>query len=276
VLPYLPLNPDQPGLSASDILKEFAMPNHWVVGAMWGGRDDQFELFVREGCWRLGWVEDEQPIQARRVGQIRKGDRIAIKKRSANDRSAIQIRAIGFVTGIDTENHQLNVQWMRSDLNHEMPARGCFASIHGPFSEDEEWTRRVFQLDELAGSELPDLDDTSVFGEEGTKSWRLHLVTERNRQVVESKKAQVKSEQGSLECEICGFNFATVYGELGVDFCEVHHKLPLSQLDTPVRPKLDDLAIICSNCHRMIHRTKPLLSVEDFRAQLKGRSGPVQ
>ena len=38
-------------------------------------------------------------------------------------------------------------------------------------------------------------------------------------------------------------------------------------------PRLDDLAIVCSNCHRMIHRTKPMMSVEGFRDKYKPRSG---
>ena len=37
--------------------------------------------------------------------------------------------------------------------------------------------------------------------------------------------------------------------------------------------RLDDLAIVCSNCHRMIRRTKPMMSVEDFRDKYKPRSG---
>ena len=63
---------------------------------------------------------------------------------------------------------------------------------------------------------------------------RFHLITERNRKNVERKKAQVKLEKGSLECEACGFDFAKFYGavHLGADFCEVHHKIPLSQVET--------------------------------------------
>ncbi len=252
-------------------------PQYWVVGATWGRDNDQFEVFIREGYWLLGWEDEDQPIQTRRRDQIQPGDRIAIKKRSASNKSKIEIRAIGFVTEINPENHRVYVRWVVSDLHHEVPSRGCFASIHGPFSGDDDWTQRAFQLKHLehrlGGSDLPDLDDEFHLAQEGARNRRLHLVTERNRDIVERKKAQVKSEKGSLECEACGFNFAKVYGDLGADFCEVHHRLPLSQLDAPVCPKLDDLAIVCSNCHRIIHRTKPLMSVEDFRDQLKRWSG---
>ena len=50
---------------------------------------------------------------------------------------------------------------------------------------------------------------------------------ERNRKNVERKKAQVKRDTGSLDCEAYGFSFAEFYG---LEFREVHHRLPLSQI----------------------------------------------
>ncbi len=44
-----------------------------------------------------------------------------------------------------------------------------------------------------------------------------------------------------LECEVCRFDFAKEYGELGEWFCEVHHRIPLSEVDGPITPQLDDL-----------------------------------
>jgi hypothetical protein len=58
----------------------------------------------------------------------------------------IQIRALGIVTEIDPEDKRVYVRWVVSDLDRQVPAHGCFQSIHGPFTEDEDWTRRVFQL----------------------------------------------------------------------------------------------------------------------------------
>ena len=251
-----------------------SVPQYWVVGASWGGREDQFEVFIREGYWRLGWDDDEQPDQAARRNQIRPGDRIAIKKISTHP--DIEIRAVGVVKKIDPTNDRVHVRWVASDLHHQVFSRGCYKSIHGPYDPDDEWTRDVFRLDDLEHlldeDNLPDIDDGSLLAQEGAKRWRLHLVTERNRKNVERKKAQVKLEKGSLECEVCGFDFARFYGDLGADFCEVHHKILLAHVDQPVRLKLDELAIVCSNCHRMIHRTNPMISVEDFRNQQSQRA----
>lgn len=58
---------------------------------------------------------------------------------------------------------------------------------------------------------------------------------------------------GRLACEVCKFDFEVRYGALGKGFCEVHHKLPLSMLNAETAITIDDMAIVCSNCHRMIH-----------------------
>lgn len=59
------------------------------------------------------------------------------------------------------------------------------------------------------------------------------------------------------KCMACGFDFESKYGELGKDFIEVHHTVPLHSRDeeVDVNPKTD-LICVCSNCHRMIHRKK--------------------
>lgn len=56
------------------------------------------------------------------------------------------------------------------------------------------------------------------------------------------------------DCEVCGFNFDRVYGaDHAVGYVEVHHVVPLhvSGLTTT---RLDDLVVLCANCHRMLHR----------------------
>jgi hypothetical protein len=120
--------------------------SYWVVGAMWGGHDDQLETFVRRGYWFLGYTEEEQQAQNQRRDQIRVGDRIAIKRMLGQGASDIEIRALGVVTEIDPDDNRVYVRWAISNLGRTVPSRGCFASIHGPFAADDEWTRLVFQL----------------------------------------------------------------------------------------------------------------------------------
>lgn len=111
----------------------------------------------------------------------------------------------------------------------------------------------------------PDVDMPLVVTEGGAKLV-AHFVRERNRSVVEQKKTQVLKAAGALRCEVCCFDFFDVFGCLGECFCEVHHRLPLSQADGPVETRLEDLAVVCSNCHRMLHRRGSTISVEELKA----------
>ncbi|MBB4080843.1 5-methylcytosine-specific restriction protein A [Lewinella aquimaris] len=82
---------------------------------------------------------------------------------------------------------------------------------------------------------------------------RLHFRIERNQKLVQ----EVKKVKG-YTCEACHFNFEEKYGQLGKDFIEAHHLIPISDLEGE-KILLDpnfDFSVLCSNCHRMIHRTQ--------------------
>lgn len=72
------------------------------------------------------------------------------------------------------------------------------------------------------------------------------------------------------KCHVCGFDFESMYGERGVGFIEVHHLKPVSEVGEqyevdPVR----DLRPVCSNCHSMIHRREPMMTLEELQRQLR-------
>jgi len=113
----------------------------------------------------------------------------------------------------------------------------------------------------------PDVDITTAVTEGGRKLV-THLVRERSQAIVAAKKQQILSATGQLICEVCGFNFNAFYGVLGEGFCEVHHRIPLSDVDSSRETRLEDLAILCSNCHRIIHRSVPFLAVEELRTRI--------
>jgi hypothetical protein len=122
------------------------MPNYWVVGAMWGGHDDQSDKFIRRGYWYLGYKGDDQPDQQKRRDQVRPGDRIAIKRMLGRGSPDIEIRALGVVREIDEDDKRIYIDWLVRDVKRQVPGNGCFASIHGPFTEDESWTTEVFRI----------------------------------------------------------------------------------------------------------------------------------
>jgi 5-methylcytosine-specific restriction protein A len=93
----------------------------------------------------------------------------------------------------------------------------------------------------------------------------MHQRRERARHLVEKRKALALSKHGKLECEVCGFNFATVYGDRGTGFIECHHTKPVETLGDGTRTRLQDLALVCSNCHRMIHAKRLWLTIAELK-----------
>ena len=59
------------------------------------------------------------------------------------------------------------------------------------------------------------------------------------------------------------------FGQIGNGFIECHHKIPLSKYVKNNVTKLEDLALVCSNCHRMLHKEISELSFEDFKNKYK-------
>jgi len=115
-------------------------------------------------------------------------------------------------------------------------------------------------------------DDEEGEFSEGKVAYRLHRHRERSRELVRAKKAQVKRTTGSLKCEVCLFDFELVYGEVGKDYIECHHTLAVSELPDGATTRLEDVVVVCSNCHRMIHRRKPWLAIDAIRQLVVGRS----
>jgi predicted HNH restriction endonuclease len=51
---------------------------------------------------------------------------------------------------------------------------------------------------------------------------------------------------------------------------EAHHTQPLAEIEEDdASLSIDDLALLCANCHRMLHRHKPWLTVEQLREILR-------
>jgi 5-methylcytosine-specific restriction protein A len=101
------------------------------------------------------------------------------------------------------------------------------------------------------------------FGEaaEGAVLSRLHRYRERNALLVKKKKETALANLGYLGCEVCLFDFKAVYGEFGSGFIECHHTKPIALLQPGERTKLADLALVCANCHRMLHRPNRWLTI---------------
>jgi|SaaInlStandDraft_1057018.scaffolds.fasta_scaffold68184_2 5-methylcytosine-specific restriction protein A len=115
-------------------------------------------------------------------------------------------------------------------------------------------------------------------------TWDTHrqnlLVEERSLSALEGKQVRTLSRRYERNpalrsaciahfgviCQTCGFDFEAVYGDLGKDYCQVHHIVPLSDIKGShhVNP-LTDLIPLCANCHAMIHRGDEILLPVDLK-----------
>lgn len=124
--------------------------------------------------------------------------------------------------------------------------------------------REVMAMESEMDEGAPDESDAP----EGRLLTLYHRTRERSRELVHRKKAHAIRTGRPLACEVCDFDFAARYGPRGVGFIECHHKQPLSSISAGARTKLADLALVCSNCHSMLHRGRPWPSVDELRQSL--------
>ncbi|MEP2953075.1 MAG: HNH endonuclease [Sulfitobacter sp.] len=103
---------------------------------------------------------------------------------------------------------------------------------------------------------------------EGKLLSRIHRYRERNAAIVKRKKASHFKQHGHLCCEACGFDFQATYGDRGEGFIECHHTKPVSELTVGETTKLSDLVLLCANCHRMVHASRPWWTLQKLRTTL--------
>ena len=98
---------------------------------------------------------------------------------------------------------------------------------------------------------------------EDTTRFRMHKRIERNAALVK----KVKKKKGCT-CEVCCVTFGSRYGSVGVGYIEAHHLKPLATLkDTKVAMDVNDFAVLCANCHRMVHRSGLVDDIQRFKRE---------
>lgn len=141
----------------------------------------------------------------------------------------------------------------------KLPRYQLFAATDKDYRTFQEKTRQVALTHTTALIIAPQLEFP-----EGAKVQRVHEDRERKPALVRHKKALVLQRTGKLACEACGFVFARTYGEVGEDFIECHHTVPVSELKPGHKTKPEDVVLLCSNCHRMVHRKRPWLTLPNL------------
>jgi putative restriction endonuclease len=154
------------------------------------------------------------------------------------------------------------IQECSSDSKFWTRKRDLFYSVYG--IGGGVWGLR--STDPLNPSNADGLADAVelYMAEEGAAKLRTHLRRERSKSLVERFKRQLTS----FACCVCDFDFSQKYGKIGHQFIEAHHRVPVAQLEPGSNTRLSDLAAVCSNCHRMLHRFSGL-TVEELQKEIR-------
>ncbi len=154
-------------------------------------------------------------------------------------------------------------------IEHKQPLRALvLKSTRKPLDENFIrpyaicYTPDFLWIENRVAQDLEALQDEEEFFEEGTMKRRFTNYFERSPKL----RTSAILHHGT-KYMACGFDFRRTYGEHGAGYIEVHHLVPVHTLKekTKVNPKTD-MAVVCSNCHRMIHRKKDkILSIDELK-----------
>jgi 5-methylcytosine-specific restriction protein A len=124
--------------------------------------------------------------------------------------------------------------------------------------------RSWYASDDALGNLLPEEVNTPQQYIEGASKLVSVNTYERNSE------ARAKCiEFHGYKCAVCSFDFENFYGSIGKNYIHVHHVVPLSEIKKEYKlDPIKELIPVCPNCHAIIHRTQPSLTVEQLRNHL--------
>ncbi len=122
-------------------------------------------------------------------------------------------------------------------------------------------------VDEAENSES---GSTSSYAERSTYREQRRALKEQMRFVRNPKLAKKAKEQANYTCAVCGLEPVVKYGDRGKRLLDCHHLIPVSSRDLTDESTwdltLDDVSVLCANCHRLAHSGKQLLSIASLKA----------
>lgn len=174
------------------------------------------------------------------------------------------------------------------DFDHAFKVRGVTIEDEfgtpWPHQVPVKWDTDFIEVDILLGSEQLtvkklELDDVKRIGYvEQEKKDQLSRIeaeegkvfkAETNFRVRNRTLINIKKMQSPCICEVCGFSYEQHYGEIGRGYIIAHH---LKLVATgPTTTTLDDIALVCANCHAMIHSKNPPIPISDMRHIVMGQ-----
>ena len=121
----------------------------------------------------------------------------------------------------------------------------------------------------IEASERRSVQLEAVAGIEGRILTRIHVYKERDQNFARQVREYHLSHSGGvLACESCAFVPRQTYGVAGNRCIELHHKVPIAELQPDSVTTIDDMALVCASCHRVVHSRTPCYTIEEMRTMI--------
>lgn len=225
---------------------------------------DRLYLVLQQGCTRLkneaGLPAAERELKRRSAAmweraksETQRLGRVAMNLNAPQQNWRARLYEASVILGREYQTSALpDEEVLETDFREAMKLYQ-FLAREGGWASDDEIAEEAEQ-DGIQG------------GLDYQKSYRLHRRAERS-----SKHAREVKKHHKPECSACGFTTKGGYAladQSDVDILEAHHLIPLHTLADGQTASFDiikDFALLCPNCHRMIHR----LGAEDLEGLRK-------
>lgn len=161
-------------------------------------------------------------------------------------------------------SHQVRVQWAHFPSVKVLTGAEPHTVLKLSEKAVEQIEKAVEQIENETSLDIPELTSP-----DGNPVLAKHLIYERNSTLINKIKERALARNEMLNCQVCGFSFLEKYGEIGKGFIEAHHKNPLSEIKLQTWKTEDDFILVCSNCHRMLHRDSLAIDVEGLKLLIK-------
>lgn len=196
------------------------------------------------------------------------------KEYKQNVKKVLATRASDFRCKLDFRpNDKIDIALNSKLINPQLYEKGNILAVYydstnlpDEFVLEQDFKRFLGYYQNLIAADSSDIYSYQDENIEEVKRKRLHEKFERRGNIAH----MIKKKKGFV-CKACGLSFTDKYGKLGTNYIEVHHLIPFSSLNegkTNLNLKTD-FTVLCSNCHRMIHRLEDPSDLQKLKNIIK-------
>lgn len=156
--------------------------------------------------------------------------------------------------------HQRRVDWLEGIPEVDNPTNQNIVTVKRLLAAD------VRAIEKQYGHETRNAKRTAT--DSDIEAMRYELITMTTKR---SRKLRDKAfRHANGVCAVCERDYSRLLDGRGVRVLQVHHKRMLSKSEAETRTTLNDLVVVCANCHLLLHLDpKKPLTVKQLQTLLK-------